>query len=92
MTFLLLGIILLLLWTTCYYCERALYYRTKKDAVMLENERLTIIARQRLEQCSRLAEMVRDGDAAYQALQHSLQTGGWVRAPSEHELEVGKWN
>ena len=40
----------------------------------------------------RLRELLGESEAAYQALQHSLQTGGWVRLPNSAEIEVGKWN
>ncbi len=43
-------------------------------------------------QAAALSERLSESEAAYQSLQHSLQTGGWVRAPTELELEVGKWN
>ncbi len=43
-----------------------------------------------------LSERLSESEAAYQALQHSLQTGGWVRLSSDEELEGvkggGSWN
>ena len=41
---------------------------------------------------ARLSERLSESEAAYQALQHSLQTGGWVRLSSDEELEAGRWN
>ncbi len=39
-----------------------------------------------------LSERLRESEASYQALQHSLQAGGWVRVPLQAEIEAGKWN
>ncbi len=39
-----------------------------------------------------LSELLSESEAAYQALQHSLKTGGWVRMPSDKEILEGKWN
>lgn len=47
-------------------------------------------------QLARLSERLSESEAAYQSLQHSLQTGGWVRLSSDEELEGVKggrsWN
>ncbi len=47
-------------------------------------------------QAAALSERLSESEAAYQALQHSLETGGWVRVPTERELEHvkngGSWN
>ncbi len=49
--------------------------------------------RQRVEQhqteAAVLRELLSESEAAYQALQHSLQTGGWVRLSSDEELARG---
>lgn len=39
-----------------------------------------------------LGELLSESEASYQALQWSLQTGGWVRIPADAEIEAGKWN
>jgi excinuclease UvrABC ATPase subunit len=63
--------------------------RTRAEAA--KRKQLGQIARNKEAECVRLAEIVRESEAAYAELQESFNARGWVRVPTDEELHEGVW-